>query len=36
MKNSQREIWVENVKVIAYVLVVLGHFFVCVNEIGAE
>ncbi len=27
MKNSQREIWVDNVKVIACVLVVLGHFF---------
>lgn len=26
-KNSQREIWVDNVKVIACVLVVLGHFF---------
>lgn len=27
VNNSQREIWVDNVKVIACVLVVLGHFF---------
>ena len=26
-KTKQREIWVDNVKVIACILVVLGHFF---------
>ena len=36
MKNSQREIWVDNVKVIACLLVVLGHFFVCVIEVTIQ
>lgn len=27
VNNGQRKIWVDNVKVIACVLVVLGHFF---------
>lgn len=34
METEQREIWVDNVKVIACILVVLGHFFQSMTKAG--
>ena len=33
-KQNVREIWVDNVKVIACILVVLGHFFQSMTQAG--